>query len=450
MIMFFKYGYFFGRKKSVNPLFIILFFYLFISMMGRAQNIINEYSNFECSRSKLITIPFSTPDNIQNKKAPLAVNQTVFYEHRDQFSYWYKLVIKEDKLIDCKITAINSNDNYVLYIYKYAKNDFCNKVFYGKINSLKASYFLNNKDNKETFELSEVQFKAKKEEHYYICVLNTSPANCGHIINLIAGTDTINVKAIHYPCSDDDDVKEQTNKNQLQNNEVVITTPDKTNVLQVVELNVKEENNKNKKIDARIKIKEELTGNEIKIESTGQNSYKLEIAKGKSYMVECIATGYKKFAHSVVISEYVHPDSSNFDVLLRPLKAGDNFVMDNIYFYPNTYALKKESNKEITYLLNYLTNNPDIKIELQGHTNGNNKIGKNKAYKSMGAEWNYKGSSKKLSMYRAEAIKKYLITKGVDAKRISTKGFGGDKFIIENPKTLDAIQKNVRVEAMIF
>jgi outer membrane protein OmpA-like peptidoglycan-associated protein len=97
-----------------------------------------------------------------------------------------------------------------------------------------------------------------------------------------------------------------------------------------------------------------------------------------------------------------------------------------------------------------MTNNPDVKIELQGHTNGNNKIGKNKAYKTMGEEWNFRGSSKKLSMYRAEAIKKYLVTKGIDAKRISTNGFGGDRPIVENPKTLDAIEKNIRVEVRIL
>ena len=411
--------------------------------MSTAQNIVNEYSRFECSHSKLISFPFSEPV----KKA--VVNQTVFYQHRDQFSYWYKILVNEASVVNCKITPINNNDSYVLYVYKYAKSDFCNKVFYGKIDPLKGSFFMNNNDSKEAFELSEVQFKAKKDESYYFCVLTTSLTNCGHLMNLAVGKDTINVRAIHFPCSEEDaDVKAQT---KLPVNKAIETSAatNQAKILQVIELNVMEENNANKKVDARIQIKDELTGNEMEIKSTGQNSYTIEIEKGKTYKVECLATGYKKFDHPVVISEYVHPDSGKFNVFLRPLKAGDNFVMDKIYFFPNTYALKKESEKEIAYLLNYMINNPDVRIELQGHTNGNSRIGLNKAYRGKGPEWNFKGSSKKLSMYRAETIRKHLVDKGIAAEKISTAGFGGDRMIIENAKTLDAIQKNVRVEVVI-
>src|SRR4051812_11471930 len=135
--------------KTIYRLFII--FFSFISVLSNAQNVVNEYSNFECSHSKLITLPLTAP----SAKKPIVINQIVFYEHRDQFSYWYKVVVNEDGLIDCKISPINNNDNYVLYVYKYKKEDFCNKVFYGKIDPLKATSFLNNKANKEAFEMSD-------------------------------------------------------------------------------------------------------------------------------------------------------------------------------------------------------------------------------------------------------------------------------------------------------
>jgi outer membrane protein OmpA-like peptidoglycan-associated protein len=421
------------------------------SLIGYAQNVINEYSNFECSQSQLITVPFPETAKALNNKPPTAFNQIVFYEHRDQFSYWYKLIVTDDRLIECKISPINIHDSYVLYIYKYSKDDFCNKVFYGKMKPLKWSDFYKNKnENKEAFELSDIKLKVKKNEAYYFCVLNTSPSNCGHSMQLIDGKDTLNIKAIHFPCSDDDIETKPIVKKIQPKKIAIIPHPEQKIILDTITVNTREESIRSKKIDADLKIKEELTGTEIKIVSAGKNSYKLAIEKSKSYNVECSATGYKNFDHSIVISEYVNPDSNIFDIFLKPLKVGDNFVMNNIYFYPNTYALRKGSEKELTYLLNYLTNNPEVKIELQGYTNGDNRCKKNKAYKNKGPEWNFSGSAKKLSSYRAEAIKKYLVQKGVSKQNINTRGFGGEKMIVANPKTLEAIEKNIRVEVMIL
>ena len=428
-----------------HKFFYILCSLWLISLATPAQNVINEYSHFECSQSKTLTVPF--PETAGSSKV---FNQIVFYEHRDQFSYWYKLVVTEDRLIECKIDPINPNDSYVLYIYKYAKDDFCNKVFYGKMKPLKSSDFYKNKnDEVAAFELSDIKLKVKKNEVYYFCVLNTSPSNCGHTLQLIEGKDVMNIKAVHFPCSDDDIEPKPIVKKAEPKEVVFLPLPGSRIMLDTITVNTREESMKGKRIDAELKVKEELTGNEIKVIPIGKNSYEMAIEKGKSYNVECSATGYKIFDHSIVISEYVDPDSNIFDVFLKPLKAGDNFVMNNIYFYPNTYALRKGSEKELTYLLNYLINNPEVKVELQGYTNGSNRCKRNKAYKKKGPEWNFSGSAKKLSQYRAEAIKKYLVQKGVQKQNISTKGFGGEKMIVENPKTLEAIEKNIRVEVLI-
>ena len=97
-----------------------------------------------------------------------------------------------------------------------------------------------------------------------------------------------------------------------------------------------------------------------------------------------------------------------------------------------------------------MTDNPSVKIEIQGHTNGDNKIYKNKAYENLGEEWNFKGSSKTLSLKRAEAIKKYLINNGIDSERLIPVGQGGHKPIIEHPETMEDGQRNIRVEVVIL
>ena len=159
------------KNRFISKEVILLITFLICFSILSAQNITNEYSNFECSRSKQIVIPFSSTD--KNLKGKHSIHQIVFYEHRDQFSYWYKLIANEDQLIDCKISPINTTDNYALYIYKYGKEDFCDKVFNDKIKPLKWSSFTNNMHSKETFELLEMQMKVKKNEAYYFCVLNT-------------------------------------------------------------------------------------------------------------------------------------------------------------------------------------------------------------------------------------------------------------------------------------
>jgi outer membrane protein OmpA-like peptidoglycan-associated protein len=50
---------------------------------------------------------------------------------------------------------------------------------------------------------------------------------------------------------------------------------------------------------------------------------------------------------------------------------------------------------------------------------------------------------------RAETIKNYLVKNGIDENRLTTIGYGGDRMIIEKPKTLEQALKNIRVEVHI-
>ncbi len=406
---------------------ILLFCFIGLLLSSFAQNTTNEYSKFECSHSKLL-------------KLPLNEKQTTFYEHRDQFSFWYRVETSIDGNLDIDITPLNSDDEYTVFVYRYNKADFCNKVFYNKIKPIQLSSFVKYNTDKN-LNLTAITLNAKQNSSYYVCVLNVSAANCGHQLKLITNTDTLTVEAIHIPCKieEPETIKEtKTPTKQLTGN----------NLLKAV-VKVKDEYATHKNIDAQLIIKDELTGNAINIDFKSQNTFDLMIEEGKAYKVECLAMGYKRFNHSIAISDYFN-DSLDFDVFLRPLKKGEKFIMKSIYFFPNTYALKNKSKQEIDYLLNYLTNNPEVSIEISGHTNGNNKIHKNRAYKDKNEEWNFEGTSKKLSNYRATAIKDKLIEKGIATERIKTIGYGGDKMIIENAKTLEEIEKNVRVEVKIL
>jgi outer membrane protein OmpA-like peptidoglycan-associated protein len=173
--------------------------------------------------------------------------------------------------------------------------------------------------------------------------------------------------------------------------------------------------------------------------------------------------GYRKIERMVDLNNIIGagPDLSlkgdtvhvNFE-LVR-LKAGDVVIMYNVYFFNNSAVIKPESRYEINQLLEMLQENERYKIKLHGHTNGNNY---GPIIKMRDNDTNFfelsrnnkegKGSAKELSKDRANTIYRYLVSKGIDKKRMQVIGWGGRKMLFN--ATDPNAQKNVRVEVEIL
>ena len=80
--------------------------------------------------------------------------------------------------------------------------------------------------------------------------------------------------------------------------------------------------------------------------------------------------------------------------------------------------------------------NTNVSIEIEGHVNGPRQ----------------KNSSdyQELSEERALAVKSYLIEKGIDTKRIKSKGYGNTKMLFPDPKSETEMTANRRVEIKIL
>jgi OOP family OmpA-OmpF porin len=103
----------------------------------------------------------------------------------------------------------------------------------------------------------------------------------------------------------------------------------------------------------------------------------------------------------------------------------------NVEFDTAKSTIRKSSNEEIAKLAAVLKKFTDLKILIEGHTDN---VGS--------AKYN-----EKLSQQRADAIKKNLVEKyGIEASRLSTKGYGLTKPVASNA-TKEGRQKNRRVEA---
>ncbi len=134
---------------------------------------------------------------------------------------------------------------------------------------------------------------------------------------------------------------------------------------------------------------------------------------------------------------------------------GDIATLYNIYFYNDAAVMIPESKYELNNLLQMLLDNPKYRIMLHGHTNGNGRgkiiyVGKEKDFFAITKDDVVKesGTAKELSGARAQVIKDWLVTQGIDATRVETKAWGGARML--HDKDSQNARRNVRVEVEVL
>jgi outer membrane protein OmpA-like peptidoglycan-associated protein len=121
------------------------------------------------------------------------------------------------------------------------------------------------------------------------------------------------------------------------------------------------------------------------------------------------------------------------DIALRPITMNASETLKNIQFELNSSKLQDISLIELNKLLQLMNDNPSIKVQINGHTDNSGTDEHNM----------------QLSVDRAKAVADYLISKGIDAKRLSWKGFGSTKPIADNT-TEEGRALNRRTEFVII
>ncbi len=119
-------------------------------------------------------------------------------------------------------------------------------------------------------------------------------------------------------------------------------------------------------------------------------------------------------------------------VKLFPLKKNLTFELHNIFFETNSYKLKPQSYTELKKVVRFLKNNPNIHIEIDGHTD------------SIGT-YQY---NMDLSEKRSREVARYIIAHGISPDRITTRGYGFTRPKASN-KTPEGRKLNRRVEIKI-
>ena len=136
------------------------------------------------------------------------------------------------------------------------------------------------------------------------------------------------------------------------------------------------------------------------------------------------------------------------------MKKGNKEVLDHIYFFKDAAVLRPESKYQVDKLVEIMKANPEERIRIHGHTNGDapgtiiRRSNENANFFSLENTVEDYGSAKELSEQRANLIKEYLIAHGIDKKRMSIKAEGG-KMPIYNIDDEKA-EANVRVEIEVL
>src|SRR5258706_1523915 len=106
-----------------------------------------------------------------------------------------------------------------------------------------------------------------------------------------------------------------------------------------------------------------------------------------------------------------------------------DYAANNIYFATGKYVLLGKSFKGLDDVVKILKDNPQLKMSIDGYTD------------NVGTD----ALNQRLSENRANAVKKYLVKKGVDESRLTSTGHGESDPVADN-KTAAGRQKNRRVE----
>ena len=148
--------------------------------------------------------------------------------------------------------------------------------------------------------------------------------------------------------------------------------------------------------------------------------------------------GYKKpVKYLKIVGKDNKGASPGFDVrniygLPGANKIEEPIVLENVLFETNKSVLLQPSFASLDKLASQLEYNSLMKIEIRGHTDNVGNTSKNQT----------------LSEQRAKAVLDYLVAKGIEASRLSFKGFGSSAPIASNDKE-EGRKKNRRVEFLM-
>ena len=164
---------------------------------------------------------------------------------------------------------------------------------------------------------------------------------------------------------------------------------------------------------------------------TGQ--YTAVLNDGRAYAMYASAPGYLLKSLSFDYSGQQKFDPLTLDIYLDPAKSGRSAVLNNLFFDSNQAGLKPRSRTELDRLVEFLRQDPSLRVEVAGYTD------------NVGTP----AANLTLSQRRAQAVLAYLASHGIAAARLRAHGYGETKPLTANDSEASRAQ-NRRIELRIL
>ena len=190
---------------------------------------------------------------------------------------------------------------------------------------------------------------------------------------------------------------------------------------------------KTKQIIRNAQVRYGTDGNTTSIIAAADGTFRIKIPKGVKFELKPEKPGFAGKTEEILFRrDYYYFDEHYLDLPMDPLEVNAKIELQPIFFQQSKSIILEESYGEIERLAITMKEMPTLQIRIEGHTDN---VGR--------AE-----DLLRLSEERAEAIKTFLVEKGIDKKRILTLGFG-PKYPINDNSTDDLRAQNRRVEFVI-
>lgn len=190
----------------------------------------------------------------------------------------------------------------------------------------------------------------------------------------------------------------------------------------------------NLRVNEIIVFRSQLNAKEFQGLTNDNGKFSIRLPAGDKYEIFILgfkdSTSYNVLDIPATTGNAYYKDAFKVDIQFQPAKT---FVLDDCNFETGKATLQPESYSVLDELVAYLNRKDDEKIELGGHTD------------NVGSA----ASNLKLSLDRANTVRAYLLTKGIDPDRVTAKGYGMTQPIADN-KSEDGRAQNRRTEVKIL
>jgi outer membrane protein OmpA-like peptidoglycan-associated protein len=347
-----------------------------------------------------------------------------YFIQREHNSVWYKFTIPYDCIFTFDLIPIQKDDDFDFLLFLYDGPNFCRDITDGKKIPIRTNISRKNIEVQGQTGMSESSvdeyvpsgpgssysraLKARRGQTYYLLIDNPFRENEGHSIHL-------HYRRLKPIIEGEEESTAEQEEYQIPLRTMRVTVTDKET---------------GERIQSNIFIDNLPDSVPSRYPFISQVS--IDVLSYRTYDINVIKKGY--LLHT---EQFIPKNDSLYeiDIQLKRMNKGDRINLGNIKFESDQAVILEKSRPALEKLAEFLIENDNVKIEIQGHVNGEGK--KNKR------------SFIKLSEDRAEAIYQKLSDAGVDKSRMTYKGFGNAKMIYPNPVNTRQSEANRRVEAEI-